>query len=139
PVSGPTRDVRSSGSLTLVTYSVSLRCLAAACLPRVVPVHIQFASARVRYRLGKGQGSRRLIWPPLLVYSRVDLPDLANVDPAREAPWRAELTSLPKVTYSVSPGLAAGLILGGAGLLLLGALVLAAPYLPRWLRLRVPE
>ena len=139
PVAPRTREVGNSGSLTLVTYPVKLRCLAVACVPRVVPVHLQFAPAHVLYRLRRGSGSLQLTWPPLLVYSRVDLHDLANVDPDREAVWRAQLTSLPRVTYSVSPGLAAGLILGAAGLLVLGALVLVAPFLIRLLRLRMPE
>ncbi len=139
PVAGPTRDVQSAGPLTLMTYTVALRCLGVACVPRVVPLHLQFAPARVRYRLGKGSGSVQLSWPPLLVYSQVDLPDLANVDPVREAPWRAELTSLPRVSYSVSPGLAAGLLIGAAGLLVLAALWLAGPFVRRVLHIRVFE
>jgi hypothetical protein len=139
PVAGMSRDVRSAGPLTLVTYSFGLRCLGIACLPRVVPLHVQFAPAHVLYRLGKGSGSLQLTWPPLLVYSRVDLPDLANVDPDKEAPWRAELTSLPRVSYSVSPGLAAGLMIGAAGLLVLAALALAGPLLLHALHLRALE
>ena len=125
--------------LTLVTYSVRLRCLGIACLPRVFPLHLQFAPAHVVYRAGTTSGSLQLTWPPLLLFSRVDLPDLANVDPDREAPWRAELTSLPRVSYSISPGLAAGLLLGGAGLLVLAALGLAGPFVLRALRIRVFE
>ena len=136
PVAPPAADIRSAGALTLVTYSYRLRCLAIPCVPRVVPVHVQFAPAHVLYRLGNGNGSLQLNWPPLLVYSRVDLPDLANVNPDREAPWRAELTSLPRNSYAVSPGLAAGLMIGGAGLLVLASLVLAGPVLLRALHLR---
>jgi hypothetical protein len=139
PISAPARYVRTAGPLTLVTYSFRLRCLAIACLPRVVLLHLQFAPARVRYHLGKGSGSLRLSWPPLLVYSRVDLPDLANVNPDREPPWRAELTSLPRVSYDVAPGLAAGLMIGAAGLLVLAALMLAGPMLLRALHLRALE
>src|SRR5438132_12439622 len=41
-VAGPTRDVRSAGPVTLVTYTVALRCLGVACVARVVPLHLQF-------------------------------------------------------------------------------------------------
>jgi hypothetical protein len=139
PVAPAKREIRSGGPLTLVTYSLRLRCLDTNCLPRVAPVHVQFAPARVVYQLHGATGSLTLTWPPLVVYSRVDLPDLANVDPDREAPWVAELTSLPKVTYGISPGLVGGLMIGGTGLFLLAALGLAWPFLARWLRLPVRE
>src|SRR5205807_7241875 len=69
PVAGTARAVRSAGPLTLVTYSVRLRCLGIACLPRVFPLHLQFAPAHVVYRAGKTSGSLQLTWPPLLLFS----------------------------------------------------------------------
>jgi hypothetical protein len=84
---------------------------------------VDFDPARVSYAASVGDGARRLTadadWPPLVVHSRLAGPDENRTD-ALASPWRADLLSLPAVSYRVSPVLAIAVLALG-GILLLGA------------------
>ena len=66
-------------------------------------------------------------WPSLLVYSRLDPVELAASDPREEPPWRADLRSLPDVSYRARPNFIVFLLLAGATAALIAALVVLAP------------
>ncbi len=73
-------------------------------------------------------------WPLLVVFSRfaaVGFEDAQNA----EAPWRADLVSLPALSYRVSPPLLVGILLSLSLLLVVGAAALAYTAWPR----REPE
>jgi hypothetical protein len=123
PVGTPETARRVSGSTAFLRTTYVLRCLAQPCVPVRETEEIDFDPARVSYAAAVGEGTRRLTldteWPPLVVHSRLTGPDENRRD-ALASPWRADLLSLPVVSYRVAPGLALAL-LGLGGVLLLGA------------------
>jgi|RhiMethySRZTD1v2_1073278.scaffolds.fasta_scaffold84759_2 hypothetical protein len=123
PVGTPERTRRDTGATGYVRTTYVLRCLAQPCVPVRETEEVQFDAARVSYVAPVGGGTRRLTvdagWPPLVVHSRLAGPDENRRD-ALAAPWRADMVSLPAVSYRASPGLV--LVL----LLLTGVLIVAA-------------
>ena len=89
-------------------HHVRARCLAQPCVPVRETEEVQFDAARVSYAAPVGEGTRRLTvdaeWPPLVVHSRLAGPDENRRD-VLASPWRADLLSLPAVSYRVSPWL----------------------------------
>lgn len=131
PVAEPVLERRRVGGAELVVWSVKLRCLDPACRPGNAAKRVTFTPARVVYSLGRGGRvvARSVVvdWPTLLVYSRVDQVEVAAVNPLTQPPWRADLGSLPRVSYSAPPGLLSGLLYAVGGLLIAGALLLCVP------------
>ena len=128
PVGGPQTQRRDSGSTAFLRTTYVLRCLAQPCVPVRETEEVDFDPARVSYAATVGGGTRRLTldadWPPLVLHSRLAGPDENRRD-ALASPWRADLLSLPAVSYRVSPELALALLaVGGALLLGLAAIIL---------------
>ena len=63
----------------------------------------------------------------MLFYSRVDPDEVRALNPLSQPPWRAELASLPAVSYRTSPSLVAALFYAAGGILLAFGLVLLVP------------
>lgn len=123
----------SSGKTTYLRTTFLLRCLIALCVPTNGTGRYEFKPAKVSYEAPQGGATEHLVidshWPVLVVHSRLDASDLSERDPLA-APWRANLVSLPAVTYRLRPGLLTGLLLLiGLGLLTAAA-VLAYRLLP---------
>jgi hypothetical protein len=133
-VGDPTVKRQDSGSTTYLRTTFLLRCLIPLCVPTNGTSRIDFKPAKVSYEAPVGEGTERLVidadWPVLVVHSRLDASDLTERDPLA-APWRADLTSLPEVTYRIRPGLLTGLLLAGGVLFVLAGALLGYRALPR--------
>jgi hypothetical protein len=137
---GPqTRVRRDAGSNTHLSTTFTLRCTSSPCLPTNEASALEFTRARVSYApQGAAPAARKSIavdWPILLVYSRFAA---ANLDEqTSDAPWRADLTSFPAVSYRVSPSVVLPALLVLAGLLAVAGAALAFVAIPR--RRAIPE
>ncbi len=122
PVTAPRTTVERTGSAAHVRTTYVLRCLAAVCAPARETERVDLDPARVTYgTTAGGAGSGQAVdvsWPTLVVHTRVGELDPESRD-ALAAPWRADLASLPAVSYRVTPWVAV------AGLVALGLLLLA--------------
>jgi hypothetical protein len=133
-VAGPRREVLDLGDLTVVRYTVTLRCLKEGCLPQGgQPTEFDFGDAGFSFSIPAPPGTRfedrRLlartatgVWPPLTVVSRLSAADV------NDARWRSGLAALPEPGWRVAPAWLAGLLLGAAVVLVAGA----AGLLVRW-------
>jgi hypothetical protein len=133
PVGTPERTRRDSGSTAFLRTTYVLRCLAQPCVPVRETEEVQFDAARISYAAPVGEGSRRLTvdaeWPPLIVHSRLAGPDENRRD-VLASPWRADLLSLPAVSYRVSPWLLLGLLVVAGTLFVAAAAVILYRLLP---------
>ena len=121
PVREPTREREDVGSVTYLRTTYVLRCLIAVCVPADETERFDFKPAKVTYEPTADQPGEPLtvetFWPALFVTSRLDAASFSERDPL-SAPWRADVTTLPTVTYRIGPGLLVALLaLGGIGLL----------------------
>ena len=127
-VAEPERVRRNAGSTTYVQTTFVLRCLTSPCVPPGQTAPLEFGPARVTYRSPAGgeqqRESIRVDWPVLTVYSRFAS---ASFDGRTGAatPWRADLLTMPAVSYRVAPGVALVAILAGALLLAVTGALLA--------------
>jgi hypothetical protein len=135
---GQPQVVRSrAGEAVHLRVTYVLRCLKSNCPPERESRPFEFDPAVVEFvDLDSGtpsQSSIEAFWPRLIVNTRIGPGDLV----AQPGPWRGDIAAVPEPSYRASPGLLAGLSLGGAGLLILlgGGLVYAG--WPR--RAREPE
>ena len=138
-VGKPARFQRDAATSTYLRTTFAIRCLDISCLQSGNSAFVDFTPARVTYTpaqgaTGKKSNALNVPWPELVV-------DTRNVtNPGKRAsatPWRADLLSLPAVTYRVDPALLVVLLLGMAALLATTGCVLAyrlfrrsAPALP---------
>jgi hypothetical protein len=133
-VGRPERVRRDAGDTAHVRTTFVLRCLTGGCELSGPSAPLQFEPARIAYSARNDQPGEaspiQAEWPVLLVYSRFAA---INYDAPgdQSSAWRADLTSLPAVTYRLAPGLLVALLLGGAALAALGAVGLAYVAWPR--------
>jgi hypothetical protein len=132
-VVGRKREVLDAGPRWLVRYTVTLRCLKEACLPRGRTGEFQPDRDGAGFSWfappppGRKFADRRLdsrrasfAFPPLTVVSRLGPED------ARDVNWRSTLAEIPPAGYAVSPGaLSAGLLATAVALVLAAALLVA--------------
>jgi hypothetical protein len=133
-VAGPRREMLDVGDLTLVRYTLTLRCLKEACLPQGgQPTQFDFGKAGFSFSVPTPPGTRfedrRFLartatgaWPPLTVVSRLSTADV------NDARWRSGLVALPEPGWRVAPAWLAGLLLGAA----VALVAAAAALLVRW-------
>jgi hypothetical protein len=133
-VAGPRREVLDVGGLTVVRYTLTLRCLKEACLPQSgQPTEFEFGTAGFSFSIPAPPGTRfedrRFLarsatgaWPPLTVVSRLSAADV------NDGRWRSGLAALPEPGWRVAPAWLAALLLGAAVALVAGA----AALLVRW-------
>lgn len=111
---GPARVERSgSGSNLRWRFRYPLSCLREGCAPDGPRRTFEFPLTNVVYRFrdSPGPASTLIDWPPFEVTGRV------SNDAVSRRTWRADVTSLPEVSYRLAPGvLAAGLLAGSAAL-----------------------
>jgi hypothetical protein len=142
-LSGPQQRVRrDAGSRTYVRTTYTLRCTSSPCLPVDEASALEFNAARVSYASpGAAPGAResiRVDWPTLLVYSRFAAANLEGpTGPAAASPWRADLETMPAVSYRLPAGLLIPAALVLAALLAVGGAALAYVAIPR--RAPAPE
>jgi hypothetical protein len=127
PIAKPERVRRDDGTTTSIRFSYVLRCLGMRCVTAdedlvILDKAIQtFGQARVTYAPADGaeqggRGSIRAPWPRLLVGARYSARDAQAVGSSLTG-WRADLDTMPTVTYSMTPGLLSALLLVGGALL----------------------
>lgn len=128
------RERRDDGRTTHLRWTYTMRCLTGPCVPAGSTAPLEFNPARVSYA-GPDAGSARrdsieVDLPLLVVYSRFAAAGFEGLDEAGAA-WRADVISLPVVSYRVSPTVAVALLVLGSALLLVTAGALAYFAWPR--------
>jgi hypothetical protein len=129
-VGNPERLRRDEATTTYLRMSFVLRCLTSACISTdetatLLDKAIQtFGQARVTYTPPEGAASSDRVsleepWPRLLIGARYSAREAQSAGTSLGG-WRADLLSMPAVTYSVAPGLLLALLLA-AGTLLVSA------------------
>jgi hypothetical protein len=127
---------RDAGSNTYLGTTYTLHCTSSPCLPGNESSALEFNAARVSYAAPRAAPGIResfaVDWPPLLVYSRFAA---ANLDgptgPSAVAPWRADLDTMPAVSYGLPAGVLIPVAVVLAALLAAGGAALAFVALPR--------
>ncbi len=123
-----------TGRFEQITWTWTLRCLSAPCVPRFPPsdnAHVfHFPLAHVNYVALDGKTSYGLTtrWPPVEAISQIGPAALAAIGRRLGLPWRANFTPLAAPTYRIRPGLLYWLSLSLAAVLGCAALLLAG----RW-------
>jgi hypothetical protein len=126
---------RHSGAGTLLLYRYTLDCLSQACLPGRTLAERRFLPVLISYRSPSGRTIHRAVeWPTYRVATRLTTPDIG--DPTLHL---SADTSLPPVTYRISPGTLQPLLAALAALLVLTAGVFVWFALPRRRRSSGPE
>ena len=134
PVHAPTVLRLQTGRFEQVTWTWTLRCLSAACVPRYPPsdtTHVfRFPLAHVDYLAPTGRVAYGITtsWPPLAAISQLTPAVLTELGQKNGLPWKASFTPLAAPTYSMRPSLLYWLSLSLAAVLACAALLLAG----RW-------
>ena len=127
PTGPPTETRVYNGRLLQLTWSWTLNCLTAECLPETktsgVSSIFRFAPVRVRYLSPAGTVRYALIahFQPVIVYSQLS-PNIVRALQGHEIAWQDPLTPVPSPHYRISPDLAfwlavaLAIALGTAGL-----------------------
>ena len=131
-VGEPERMRRDAGTKTYLRTSWVLRCLLSPCVPSGQVAPLEFDPARVSYVKDGKRTSSPVQWPLLTVYSRFAS---ANFEGGSQqgptTPWRADLLTMPEVSYPVSPWVAVGLALALGGAFAAGGVAFAVLAWPR--------
>jgi hypothetical protein len=122
PIGRPRRSRRDAGSSAHVRTTFVLRCLSGACVPAADSERVEFLPARVSFAAPSEQeevdeSSLPVDWPSIVVYPRFNPEEIAGGADQISQPWRADLLSLPDVSYRRAPGLVAALLLTSSALL----------------------
>jgi len=140
-VATPERLRRDRGTTTSLRISFVLRCLGNACVSTdesllILDKAVQtFGQARVTYTPAEGaaqsgRASLQVPWPRLLVGARYSARDAQSAGSSATG-WRADVLSLPAVTYSMTPGLLFALLLAAGAFLASAAGAFAFRVRPR--------
>jgi hypothetical protein len=129
-IGSPTRVEREAGPLGHVRTTYVLRCMSSPCIPvgQASPIELGEVSASVAAPGAlEGQQQRfQAEWPLLVVFSRFAAVGFEDTEDANvDAPWRADLASLPPLSYRVSPTVLIGILVGLSLLLVVAAALLA--------------
>jgi hypothetical protein len=116
----PQRIRRDGARATYIETVYVLRCLGPPCVPTRASSSREFQAVKLSYEhVGGGRGSTEVRWPVLVVNTRLVSDDFGRRDEYGTA-WRADLATLPVVSYRLSPALLLALLLAGAAVLLVG-------------------
>jgi hypothetical protein len=137
-IGSPTRVQRDAGAMAHVRTTYVLRCMKSPCIPvgQASPLELGSVQATVAAP-GALEGQREVFrteWPLLVVFSRFAAVGFEDEQGA-EAPWRADLVSLPALSYRVSPRVLVGILLALSVLLVVAATAIAYVAWPQ----RAPE
>jgi hypothetical protein len=131
-VGQPERTQRDAGTKTYLRTSWVLRCLISPCVPSGQVAPLEFDAARVSYVKDGKRTSAPVQWPLLTVYSRFASANFEGGSQAGPAtPWRADLLTMPEVSYRVSPWVVVGLALALGAAFAAGGIALAVVAWPR--------
>jgi hypothetical protein len=129
----PVTRRQDDGETSYLTITYTLRCVSGTCVPSGQSGRYGFPPARIAYGApGDERIEEASIDVPLRsirVYSRFVAAN-RDADPF-ESPWRADVLTLPAVSYDASPGLLILVLLAGAALATAGGVALAYVAWPR--------
>ena len=130
------RVERHEAAGVLLSYRYTLECLSPACLPGRTLAERRFLPALVSYRSPGVRRARHLAveWPIYRIATRLTSPDIG--DPTLHL---SADTSLPPVSYRISPTVLQALLAILAAVLVAAAAALVALALPRRRRAGGPE
>jgi hypothetical protein len=140
PISEPQRVRREGETTTHLRTTWTLRCLASACLPPAQALPVTLEAATVTYdrlRPERTSGERLTAqWPRLVSHTRLSPSDLEPTQAGSgrspfESPWRADMLSMPAISYRFDPEAARIPLYVTAGLFALLGLGLAYLGRPR--------
>jgi len=138
-VRAPQRIRRDGDRATYVETVYVIRCLGPTCVPNRASSSREFQAVELSYdQVGGGGASTEVRWPVLVMNTRLVSDDFGRRDEYGTA-WRADLATLPVVSYRLPPTLLLALLLAGAVALLLGGTRLAYAALPRREEPPLPE
>jgi hypothetical protein len=132
PARLPTKVRTVSGRFLQETWTWSLRCLTAACVPVVPPSDIyrffRFRPARVEYRAADGKPEQAIHtrFPAVEALSEISPTMVTEILANKPLPWQFQLAPAAAAPYRVSPSvvfwgaIAIAVLLGAAGLALAG-------------------
>jgi hypothetical protein len=132
PIREPERLREDGDKTTVLRLTWVLRCLTSGCIAtdqaavQTENIIETFGQARLTYRppegVGSGEPVSRLVpWPRFLVDARYSQRDAQNAG-ASTGGWRADLLSMPGVSYNIAPGFLFALLLAGSALLAIGGI-----------------
>lgn len=132
---------QDDGDASYLRTTFVLRCLTGTCLPSGQSARYDFRPARIAFGAPRDQriaeSSIELPLPPIRVYSRFAAAT-RDADPF-SSPWRADVLSLPAVSYGLAPGVLLAVLLGGAAIAAIAGVALAYVAWPRRLPAPPPE
>lgn len=130
-VRAPQRIRRDGDRATYVETVYVIRCLGPTCVPNRASSSREFQAVKLSYdAVGGGPATTEVRWPVLVVNTRLVSDDFGRRDEYGTA-WRADLATLPAVSYRLAPGVLLALLLLAALGLLAGGGRLAYAALPR--------
>lgn len=133
PIGPPSKALTASGRLLQITWTWTLRCLSAQCVPETKTSEIarvfHFAPVRVRYVSPTGATRYSLVahFQSIVAQSQLS-PKVVNALQGHQIDWQDPITPVAAPRYGVSPGLAFWLAVALAAVLGTAGLALAA----RW-------
>jgi hypothetical protein len=136
------RDSERSAHLRL---SLVLRCLSGSCVPSGQSARYNFEPARISFTAPDEQdvagSSIEVPLPSVRLYSRFTALGAGAAQGQGEGfqPWRADLRSLPSVSYRIAPGVVIVLLLAGAALAAIAAFAVGYVAWPRRVPAAPPE
>ena len=132
---------QDDGDTAYLRTTYVLRCVSGTCVPSGQSARHGFRPARIAFGAPRDQqteeSSIELPLPAIRVYSRFAAAS-RDADPF-ESPWRADVLSLPAVSFGLAPGRLLAVLLGGAALAAVAGLALAYAAWPRRLPAPPPE
>jgi hypothetical protein len=141
PIHAPTVLRLHTGRFEQITWTWTLRCLSAPCVPRFPPsdtAHVfHFPLAHIDYLALDGKRSYGITtsWPPVEALSQLSPSAISAIGQRLGLPWRASFTPLAAPTYRIRPGLLFWLSLSLAAVLGCAALLLTG----RWALMMRPH
>ena len=140
-VGKPVTRRQDDGDVSYLRTTFVLRCVTGTCVPSGQSARYDFRPARIAFGAPRDQRieerSIELAVPPIRAYSRFAAAN-RDADPF-SSPWRADVLSLPAVSYGVAPGVLLVILLGAAALAAIGGVVLAYVAWPRRVPAPPPE
>lgn len=131
----------ASGDMVELRTTLVLRCATANCVPGGQSARYEFTPARISFAAAAGQvvdeSPITARMPSIRVYSRFAA--LSSSTDRGDAPWQADLLSLPVVSYRVDPSVLVALLLAAAALIASAGLTLAYVAWPRRVPTAAPE
>lgn len=142
-VGGQQRVRKDADRSTYLRLSLVLRCVSATCVPSGQSARYDFKPGQLSFtEAAKPEAVRSLMGvrlPSIRIYSRFTALGAGAEQAQTSQAWRADLSSLPPVSYLVAPGMLFALLLAGTALAAMAALALGYLAWPQRVPAAPPE